>query len=75
MIIPPEKLDSQTLLNILEEYISREGTDYGENELSMPEKVELLMPQVKKGEVLIVFDDALNTVDLRRAEDYSPDDR
>jgi uncharacterized protein YheU (UPF0270 family) len=71
MIIPPEKLEPQTLLNILEEYISREGTDYGEVELSLAEKVKKLLPQVNNGDVLIIYDEVLDSIDLREAKDYS----
>lgn len=70
MIIPPEKLEPQTLLNILKEYILREGTDYGEHELSMDDKIERLMPQVRSGKVLVVYDEASESIDIREADSY-----
>lgn len=73
MIIPPSKLPPQTLHNILEEFITRDGTDYGEHELSLEEKVERLLPQIANGEVLIVFDEELESIQLVHKQDYSND--
>jgi len=73
MIIPPEKLTKDVLRNILETYISREGTDYGERELSLEEKVNQLMPQIYAGEVLVTFDQTSESVNLVNAADYRPE--
>ena len=35
MIIPFEQLDKDTLYNLIESYVLREGTDYGEQEFSI----------------------------------------
>lgn len=71
MIIPPSQLNPDVLNNILEEFITREGTDYGQQELNLQEKVERLHPQVMKGEVLIVFDERLQNIQLLSKEDYA----
>jgi uncharacterized protein YheU (UPF0270 family) len=70
MIIPPEQLSQDALQGVLEEFIGREGTDYGEQELSLEEKVARLRPQVMRGEVLIMFDEFLETLTLIRREDF-----
>ena len=69
MIIPPEQLSEDALQGVLEEYIGREGTDYGELELSLKDKVARLRPQVMRGDVLIIFDEFLETLTLVRRED------
>lgn len=71
MKIPPSQLNPDVLNNILEEFITREGTDYGQQELNLQEKVERLRPQVMKGEVLIVFDERLQNIQLMSKEDYT----
>ena len=71
MIIPPSQLNPDVLNNILEEFITREGTDYGQQELNLQEKVARLHPQVMKGEVLIVFDERLQNIQLLSKEDYT----
>ena len=70
MIIPPTSLSSDTLDGILEEFITREGTDYGLSELSLQQKVERLRPQLMKNEVLIVFDETTEQIQLIPAQDY-----
>ncbi|WP_075185689.1 YheU family protein [Teredinibacter haidensis] len=64
MLIPPEKLTEEVLKNLLESYITREGTDYGERELSLEEKVAELLPQIYRGEILISYEEDSETVNL-----------
>lgn len=62
--IPWDQLSPEGLHGLVEEYITREGTDYGEREFSLTEKVEQVTAQIKRGEVLIVFDDKSKTCNL-----------
>ncbi len=64
MIIPPEKLTIEALRSIVESVIIREGTDYGEHEFTLDEKVSELLPQVLRGEVLISYDEESESVTL-----------
>lgn len=64
MIIPYQSLSADVLQAIIEEYINREGTDYGEYELSLTQKVERLLPQIQSGDVLIVFNEISESVQL-----------
>lgn len=70
LIIPPEKLDPEVLESVLESYITREGTDYGESELSLHDKLDTLRPQIKKGEVLIVYDEESESITLMTKKEY-----
>lgn len=72
MIIPPASLNADTLNNLMEEFITREGTDYGEHEHLLSQKLALLHPQIMSGEVLIVFDEASESVNLMLKRDYRP---
>lgn len=54
----------ESLNAIVESVIMREGTDYGEHEFSMQEKIEQLLPQVLRGDVLISYDEDSETVTL-----------
>ena len=56
MEIPYEQLNSSTLQALIEEFVTRNGTDYGENEVTMEEKVDQVMVQLKTGKSVIVFD-------------------
>ncbi|MDH5173281.1 MAG: YheU family protein [Gammaproteobacteria bacterium] len=54
--VPPQRLQPDILQALLEEYASRDGTDYGERELSLEQKVGSLRAQMHRGDLLIVFD-------------------
>ncbi|AMX02803.1 YheU family protein [Microbulbifer thermotolerans] len=69
MIIPFQQLDPDTLQNLLEEYVTREGTDYGERELSLSDKVANLRRQLQSGEVVIWFEPGEESVNLVLARD------
>ncbi len=53
--IPPERLAAEVLVALLEEFASRDGTDYGERELTLEEKVGNLRGQLDAGELCILF--------------------
>ena len=55
MRIPWQELDAETLNNLLESVVLREGTDYGEQELSFNAKVEQLRERLKRGDAVIVY--------------------
>lgn len=56
MIIPFQKISADGLQGLVEEYINREGTDYGSVETSLDSKVAQVMLQLQRGEVQVVFD-------------------
>ena len=70
MLIPPERLEKSTLIALIEEYITREGTDYGLEEVELSDKVSQLIYQLSLGQVVIVFDAASESTQLVTREDY-----
>jgi uncharacterized protein YheU (UPF0270 family) len=54
--VPPQRLEADVLRALLEEYASRDGTDYGERELSLEQKVGSLRAQLHRGDLLILYD-------------------
>lgn len=65
MIIPHAELDADTLTAIIEEYISREGTDYGIEEYSLAQKVEQVRRQLQRGEVVLNYDPESQSCNLQ----------
>ncbi|WP_067519171.1 YheU family protein [Endozoicomonas ascidiicola] len=63
MIIPWEMLEPETLTNLIEEFVSRDGTDNGYDE-SLARKVERVKSVLKSGELVIVFDQESQTPNL-----------
>ena len=57
-------LESETLDNILAEFVLREGTDYGDAEVSFEEKKQQLSQQLKAGHAKIVYDSKTNLCDI-----------
>lgn len=62
--VPPDMLSPDALRGVVENFILREGTDYGEREHSHEEKVAQVFTLLKRGEARIVFDPATETVTL-----------
>ena len=62
--IRPEQLDPETLRRVVEEFITREGTDYGLREVGLDEKVDDVVGQITRGEARIVFDSDAETVNI-----------
>lgn len=67
MEIPHGRLSRETLTGLIEEFVTREGTDYGEREHTLERKVERVRDQLRRGEVVISFDPDTGGCDLRRA--------
>jgi hypothetical protein len=64
MIIPYEQLSNDALQGLIEEFITREGTDYGEEEISLDIKVEQIKQLLKRREIVVVFDVASESVSI-----------
>jgi len=62
--VPHTELTADLLRAVIESYVLREGTDYGEREFSLEEKVARVLRQLERGEVQIVFDPETETVDI-----------
>jgi uncharacterized protein YheU (UPF0270 family) len=56
VLVPAQRLAAEVLQALLEEYASRDGTDYGERECTLDEKVSQLLRQVRSDELQILYD-------------------
>lgn len=70
VVIPPEQLSSDALQGVIEEFITREGTDYGVVEIELEEKVRQVRVQLKNGAALIVFDSITEACMIISREEY-----
>jgi uncharacterized protein YheU (UPF0270 family) len=62
--VPISQLAEQTLLALLEEFASRDGTDYGFKELTLDEKVGRLRGQLEASRIMLVYDSDSEQWDL-----------
>ena len=70
MIIPWQELENDTLINIVESFILREGTDYGMEELSLAQKTDALLNQIRQGSAVIVWSELHETIDIKNKMDF-----
>ncbi len=64
MLVPHDQLAPDTVTAILEEFATREGTEYGEIDFSLEQKVVMLRRQLERGEIAISFDAETDTCSL-----------
>ena len=64
MLIPYQELQESTLSALIEEFIDREGTDYGEFEVSRENMVTQVHQQLSEGKVVICYDTESETCNL-----------
>ena len=65
--IQPDQLTEAALRGLAEEFVSRAGTDYGDQERSFESKIQDVMRQLESGEVRIVFDPETESANLMTA--------
>lgn len=49
---------------MIESFVLREGTDYGEREFSLEQKVAQVRAQLERGQARILFDPQSNTITI-----------
>ncbi len=54
--VPYERLDPETLRNVIEEFVTRDGSDWGEAGGTLEEKVGQVMQQLRSRKIKIVFE-------------------
>ena len=64
VVVPYTELAADLLHAVVESYVLREGTDYGEREYSLDDKVAHVITQLKRGDAQIVFDPETETVGI-----------
>jgi hypothetical protein len=66
--VPYTELAPELLQAVVQSYVLREGTDYGEKEFSLEAKVSQVIGQLKRGDAKIVFDPDTDSVSIVRTE-------
>jgi uncharacterized protein YheU (UPF0270 family) len=71
MIIPLEQLNEETLTAIIEDFILREGTDYGAIDISKADKIAQVKMQLKQGSAVIVYSELHESVNILPREQFN----
>lgn len=64
IVIPYRELSAQALRGVLESFVLREGTEYGEHDVSLDEKVAQVLRQLERGEAQVIFHTVLESIDI-----------
>ncbi len=68
--IPRDALAADTVRALVEEFVTRDGTDYGRVERSLDEKITDVLRLLDSGDAVIVFDTETQTANIVLARDY-----
>jgi uncharacterized protein YheU (UPF0270 family) len=64
VVIPYTELSEEALRGVLESFVLREGTEYGERDFSLDQKIAQVTRQLRRGEARIVFDPGTETINI-----------
>lgn len=67
--MPPERVPEASLKALLEEFASRDGTDYGARETPLSARVKQLGDGLRRGSLALLFDADSQTWDVLSADD------
>jgi len=71
VVVPHSAISAEALANLIDDFITREGTDYGEREHTAEDKRASVRRQLERGKVVIVFDPESESVNLVLAEELA----
>ena len=62
--VPYKRLDPETLRNVIQEFVTRDGADWGEVGGSLEEKIDLVIQQLKSRKVKVIFEMKSQTANI-----------
>jgi uncharacterized protein YheU (UPF0270 family) len=75
MIIPLEQINEETLTAIIEEFILREGTEYGVVDASKADKITQVKIQLQQGSAVIVYSELHESVNILPREQFNNENK
>ena len=67
--VPYDQLSSEALNGVIEEFVTRNGTDYGEAQIPLETKIAQVLIQLKSKDAFIVFDHHSETATIVNKDD------
>jgi uncharacterized protein len=62
--VPYADLSAEALRNLVEDFVTRDGTDYGLVERTLDQKVAALLPQLESGHAKIFYESHSETINI-----------
>ncbi|MDX2368683.1 MAG: YheU family protein [Colwellia sp.] len=75
MIIPLEQINEETLTAIIEDFILREGTDYGVIDTSKADKIAQVKLQLQQGSAVIVYSELHESINILPREQFNNENK
>lgn len=69
VVIPHGELNEDTLRRVIEAYVLREGTEYGDHDVTLEHKVEQVLAQLRHGTAHVVFHPDSESIDIVATRD------
>lgn len=64
VVVPHSELSPEALRGVVESFVLREGTDYGERDVPFETKVDQVIRQLERDEARILFDPVTQSVQI-----------
>ena len=69
MIIPYQEIQPETLTKLIQDFVLREGTDYGLEDVELTQKIAEVKQQLVTGQAVIVYSELYETVNIMPSTD------
>lgn len=73
MKIPWQSLSDDALDGLIDEFVTRDGTDYGENEVPLARRKQQVMTAIKNGSAVILFTQSTGQCNIIAADSLPED--
>ncbi|QSA96510.1 YheU family protein [Methylococcus sp. EFPC2] len=73
MLIPHRQLSVEALRGLIEEFVTRDGTDYGEIETTLADKVAMIERELERGLAFVVYDEEDGGVTIIARQQLPPE--
>ena len=70
IVIPFQELSPEALTGVIDEFVTREGTEYGEHDVDLQGKRDAVLRQLQRGEVKVLFDPKTETTNIVPVDDH-----
>lgn len=71
LVVPWKELSAEALRGVIDEYVTREGTEYGASDVPLETKRAQVRRQLEDGEVVVLFDAKTQTTNIVTADSLS----
>lgn len=75
MIVPHERLSPEALLGLIEEFVTRPGTDTGYTKGSLDQNTRMVQRQLQRGEAFVVYDEETRSANIVSKQDLAASGR